>query len=71
MSRTSAATQRPGRTSAATQDPADAAPAKPQGVAALAEKARVDGPVDPTTIGKPVFTDDGWVCPAPKKPKGE
>lgn len=70
MARTSAATQRPGRTSAATPDPEQAAPAKPQGVAALAEKARVEGAVDPTTIGKPVFTPDGWVCPAPK-PKAE
>lgn len=72
MARTSAATQRPGRTSAATQDAGDtpAASAGPQGVAAAADKAKVDGAVDPTTLKRPVFTEDGWVCPAPK-PKAE
>ena len=74
MARASAATQRPGRTSAATQqDPAagaDTTPVASDNVAARAAKARVEGAVDPTTLRKPVFTDEGWVCPAPK-PKAE
>jgi hypothetical protein len=71
MSRTSAATvQKPGRTSAATVEDAEAAPAEPQGVAAVAQAKLVEGAVDPTTLRAPVFTEDGWLCPEPK-PKAE